>query len=129
MVFFGQQKIRDEEKTTTADGAGMNTISTTSTTTNLKFPKIARGFCKLEAHECIKGELLNCCQHDEQRCLRGSGVNTEGEPWLEKLKKERIRWHPDKFTHKMGKKFEREAQEFFQILQALVKKAEEELGK
>lgn len=122
MAFFGQQK------TTTAD-AGMNTASTTSTTSDLKFPKITRGFCKLEARECVKGELFDCCQHDVQRCLRGSGVNTEGEPWLEKLKKERVRWHPDKFAHKMGKKFEKEAQEFFQILQALVKKAEKELGK
>ena len=132
MVFFGQQKTGEEEKKT-AD-AGMSTTSTTSTTTttnpnNLRFPKITRGFCKLEAHECVKGERLDCCQHDVQRCLRGSAVNTEGAAWLEKLKKERIRWHPDKFAHKMGKKFEKEAQEFFQILQALVKKAEKDLGK
>lgn len=105
MVFFEQQKTGEEEKTTTVD-AGMNS---TSTTDDLKFPKITRGFCKLEARECVKGEFLDCCQHDVQRCLRGSGVNTEGESWLEKLKKERIRWHPDKFAHKMGKKFEKEA--------------------
>jgi hypothetical protein len=126
MVFFGQQKTCDGEKTT-AD-AGMSTTSTT-TTNDLRFPKITRGFCKLEAHECVKGERIDCCQHDVQRCLRGSTVNTEGEAWLDKLKKERIRWHPDKFAHKMGKKFEKEAQEFFQILQALVKKADKDLGK
>jgi hypothetical protein len=124
MAFFGQQKTGEGEKTT-AD-AGM---STTSTTNDLRFPKITRGFCKLEAHECVKGERIDCCQHDVQRCLRGSAVNTEGEAWLDKLKKERIRWHPDKFAHKMGKQFEKEAQEFFQILQALVKKAEKDLGK
>jgi hypothetical protein len=127
MVFFGQQKTGEEEKT--AADAGTNTTSTTSTTDDIKFPKITRGFCKLEAYQCVKGELLDFCQHDVQRCLKGSGANTEGEPWLEKLKKERIRWHPDKFAHKMGKKFEKEAQEFFQILQALVKKAEKDLGK
>jgi hypothetical protein len=124
MVFFGQQKTGEEERK--AADAGMGATSTTS---DLRFPKITRGFCKLEAHECVKGERLDCCQHDVQRCLRGSAVNTEGAAWLEKLKKERIRWHPDKFAHKMGKKFEKEAQEFFQILQALIKKAEKDLGK
>lgn len=101
MVFFWkQQKTGDEEKTTTTVDAGMNT--TTSPTSDSKFPKITRGFCKLEARECVEGVLLDCCQHDVQRCLQGSGVNTEGEPWLEKLK-ERVRLHPDKFAHKMGR--------------------------
>jgi len=69
------------------------------------------GIC--EKRKCIKGEKLGFCHHQLLALVMGSGeVNM---PWL---KKERLRWHPDKFP---GREEVRErAQEMFQMLQRLI---------
>ncbi|KAE9370047.1 hypothetical protein N431DRAFT_484380 [Stipitochalara longipes BDJ] len=86
------------------------------------FPKIQAGFCTVVSRDCVRGEKLRICQHDVLRVLKGSGVQVDGEEWLERLKRERLRWHPDKFSNKMGKKWEAEAKELFQMIQALTER-------
>jgi hypothetical protein len=62
---------------------------------------------------CIKGEKLGICHHQLKELLRGSGLYDVG--WL---KKERLRWHPDKFP---GREEVKElAQEMFQMFQRLI---------
>jgi len=69
------------------------------------------GIC--EARKCIKGEKLGFCHHQLLALLVGSGEVNVGS-----LKKERLRWHPDKFP---GREEVRErAQEMFQMLQRLI---------
>jgi hypothetical protein len=62
---------------------------------------------------CIKGEKLGICHHQLKGLLRGSGLYDVS--WL---KKERLRWHPDKFP---GREEVKElAQEMFQMFQRLI---------
>lgn len=51
----------------------------------------------MEKRGCIKGKNLGVCVHDIGKVLKGSGMfDTEG--WMAWLKRERLRWHPDKFV-------------------------------
>jgi hypothetical protein len=86
------------------------------------FPKIVGWECYVSSRECVRGEKLGICQHDVARVLKGSGIQVDGDEWLERLKRERLRWHPDKFSSKMGAKWAAEAQELFQMLQALMER-------
>jgi hypothetical protein len=86
------------------------------------FPKIPARFCLVSSRDCVRGEKLNICQHDVLRVLKGLGKQNEGEEWLERLKRERTRWHPDNVNRKMGKNWEVEAREMFQMLQALTER-------
>ena len=88
-------------------------------TQGLPFPKIRGRLCGVSSRDCVRGEKLGICQHDVLRVLKGAGVDIDGEEWLERLKRERLRWHPDKFSSKMGKRWEAEAKEIFQMIQAL----------
>jgi hypothetical protein len=91
-------------------------------TQGLPFPKIRGRLCGVSSRDCVRGEKLGICQHDVLRVLKGAGVDIDGEEWLERLKRERLRWHPDKFSSKMGKRWEAEAKELFQMIQALAEK-------
>jgi hypothetical protein len=62
---------------------------------------------------CIKGEKLGICHHQLKELLRGSGLYDAG--WL---KKERLRWHPDKFPGR--EEVKGLAQEMFQMFQRLI---------
>lgn len=61
----------------------------------------------------MKGERLDFCHHQLKKFLMGSGVYDTA--WL---KKERVRWHPDKFPGQEA--VGALAQEMFQMLQMLV---------
>ncbi|KAE8444366.1 hypothetical protein EG329_000566 [Mollisiaceae sp. DMI_Dod_QoI] len=89
---------------------------------DLSFPKIESEGCSLWLRDCVKGEKLGICQHDVLRVLKGSGVQVEGDQWIERLKRERLRWHPDKFSGKVGKQWEDESKEMFQMVQVLLEK-------
>lgn len=91
---------------------------------SVSFPSIAAQDCGFGGRDCLKGEKMRICQHDLLRVLKGSGVQVEGEQWVERLKRERLRWHPDKFSGKMGKQWEDEAKEMFQMIQVLIERAE-----
>jgi hypothetical protein len=64
---------------------------------------------------CVRGELMGVCCHDVERVLReGAGVvYDEGY-----LRKERLRWHPDRFTGRGDVQVM--AQEMFQMIQRLI---------
>jgi len=66
---------------------------------------------------CVVGERLGVCHHEVERMLMGMG-NEGGEYGEEWLKKERLRWHPDRFTGR-GETQEL-CKEMFQILQRLI---------
>ncbi|KAF8851211.1 hypothetical protein BDZ45DRAFT_767251 [Acephala macrosclerotiorum] len=55
------------------------------------FPKPGNFRCR--GNDCLKADNINCCHHDLEKVLRGSGEFSER--WL---KKERHQWHPDKFS-------------------------------
>lgn len=61
----------------------------------------------------MKGERLGFCNHQLKEFLMGSGVYDTA-----RLKKEKVRWHPDKFPGRdaVGAL----AQELFQMLQMLI---------
>ncbi|KUJ13823.1 uncharacterized protein LY89DRAFT_672104 [Mollisia scopiformis] len=90
----------------------------------VSFPVIKAEVCG-HTRDCVRGEKLGICHHDVLRVLRGSGVHVEGEQWIERLKRERLRWHPDKFVRKMGTEFKDEAKEMFQMVQVILEKAEQ----
>jgi hypothetical protein len=62
---------------------------------------------------CVKCEILNTCIHLLEATLRGSGQYSEA--WL---KKERLRWHPDRFSARI--EFQEQAQELFKMMQGLL---------
>ena len=64
---------------------------------------------------CVKAENLGpgVCHHGVEKLLKGSGECSE--KWL---KKERLRWHPDRFT--TGQELALKAQEVFQLIQRLI---------
>ncbi|KAF4620139.1 hypothetical protein G7Y89_g14682 [Cudoniella acicularis] len=67
---------------------------------------------------CVKGEKLRICYHKLELPFRKTAKGEYGEEWL---KKERLRWHPDKFP--AGEWLEgtqEKAQEMFQLIQALI---------
>lgn len=72
------------------------------------FPRPHRYGCKQK--RCIRGDKLNICHHDVEKTLRGSGMYSE--KWL---RKERLRWHPDKFSGRP--EVRDEAQELFQLIE------------
>lgn len=90
----------------------------------VKFPFIKNVECGYGSSDCVKGEKLKICHHDVMRVMKGSKVHIEGDLWVQRLKNERLRWHPDKFSQAMGKKFENEAKEMFQMIQRILKTAE-----
>lgn len=101
---------------------------TTTVIDKLMFPRIIHESCEVNSRDCLQAPTLDICQHDLLRVLQGSGVQTEGEQWIERLKRERLRWHPDMFGRKMGlqlgKRWESEAKEIFQMVQALIEREE-----
>ena len=78
---------------------------------SLTFPKPPTYRCKKV--NCIRGEHIEACHHDVERTMLGSGCYTKD--WL---KKERLKWHPDKF-HAMGKT-QTMASEMFVLIQRLI---------
>ena len=75
------------------------------------FPQTPTYGCK--ENRCIKGELVSACHHDMERTMIGSGCYSKD--WL---KKERLKWHPDKF-HGMGG-IQEMAAEMFVLIQRLI---------
>lgn len=61
----------------------------------------------------MKGDKLGFCQHQLRELFMGSG-----EYEMVWLKRERLRWHPDKFPG--GGEVQALAQEMFQVIQALI---------
>ncbi|KAH9223885.1 hypothetical protein DL95DRAFT_452869 [Leptodontidium sp. 2 PMI_412] len=82
-------------------------------------PFLPRG-AKCKEKRCVRGELLGVCHHELQTLFKGNG--TFGLAWL---KRERLRWHPDRFAGRIGRgEDKREAREFagemFRLVQILV---------
>lgn len=75
------------------------------------FPEPPSYGCKKT--NCIRGEHIAACHHEIERTMLGSGCY--GTDWL---KKERLKWHPDKF-HGMGRT-QTMASEMFVLIQRLV---------
>ncbi|TGO35438.1 hypothetical protein BHYA_0158g00200 [Botrytis hyacinthi] len=78
----------------------------------------AQGFPHLKKHgcarnNCVRGEILGVCHHEVEMTLRGSGVFDE-----KVMKKERLRWHPDRWTGKGDLQIK--ANEFFQLIQRII---------
>lgn len=69
--------------------------------------------CKEKGTGCVEGERLDFCHHQLKSFLMGSGMYDTA--WL---KKERVRWHPDKFPGR--EEVGALAQELFQMLQMLI---------
>ena len=90
--------------------------------TYLPFPRIRPMFCTAIGRDCVRGDKLGICQHDVERVLKGSGIQMDGAAWLKWLGKERLNWHTDRFKNWVGKKWEPEAREMFQMIQALIDK-------
>ncbi|CAG8949951.1 hypothetical protein HYFRA_00004282 [Hymenoscyphus fraxineus] len=67
--------------------------------------------------KCIRGAKLDVCHHDVDMIFRRMDFPLEM-PYDGFLKKERLRWHPDRFSTRL--KFQDEAKEFFQLLQKLI---------
>lgn len=91
-------------------------IDTTNTT---PFPRlrVKEGGC-VGRRGCIKGKKLDVCVHGVERVLKGSGMfGTEA--WMTWLKRERVRWHPDKFVGRG--EVQDMAAEMFQLVQAVVR--------
>lgn len=63
---------------------------------------------------CVRGEVLGVCHHDVRALLEGSGCLSVG--WA---KKERVRWHPDRFVGREEAVAVR-AGEMFRLVQRLV---------
>lgn len=68
-----------------------NGLQAFRTDLNAPFPKVKNFGCQ-EA-KCAKNDVLNCCICDFEKVLRGSGSFSK-----EWLRKERLGWHPDKFS-------------------------------
>ena len=55
------------------------------------------------------------CHHEVERTLMDVAGNKYSVTWL---KKERLRWHPDRFSNRIESRFL--AQEIFQLIQSLI---------
>jgi hypothetical protein len=77
-----------------------------------KFPR-PRGMDGCKEKGCVKGEGLAVCHYQLSRLLRGCDAYE-----LTWLKRERLRWHPDKFPGR--EEVKALAQEMFQMLQRLI---------
>lgn len=77
-----------------------------------QFP-IPTGFGSCREKVCVKGDKLGFCQHQLRELFIGSG-----EYKMVWLKRERLRWHPDKFPNRDEVRVL--AQEMFQVIQALI---------
>ncbi|QSZ30623.1 hypothetical protein DSL72_000180 [Monilinia vaccinii-corymbosi] len=75
------------------------------------FPKIRRYGC--QRANCVKGEVLGVCHHDVEVTLRGSGCFDE-----KMVKKERLKWHPDRWTGKG--ELQKMSNELFQLIQRII---------
>lgn len=67
--------------------------------------------------DCLRVPGLGACHHELERTLRGSGEYAER--WL---KRERVRWHPDRFV--AMKEGIKGAEEMFQLMQRLLEGVE-----
>ncbi|TGO59672.1 hypothetical protein BCON_0042g00400 [Botryotinia convoluta] len=77
-----------------------------------------QGFPRLKKHgcarnNCVQGEILGVCHHEVEMTLRGSGAFDE-----KMMKKERLRWHPDRWTGKGD--LQTKANELFQLIQRII---------
>jgi hypothetical protein len=77
-----------------------------------QFPMPA-GIRSCQERVCVKGEKLGFCHHQLRVLLKGSDQYEIA--WL---KKERLRWHPDKFTGRG--EVQELTQEMFQMMQRLI---------
>lgn len=75
------------------------------------FPQLPSYGC--ERNPCVRGERLGVCHHDMEQTMLGSGCYSRD--WL---KKESLKWHPDKF-HGMGQTQDMAAQ-MFVLIQRLI---------
>ena len=64
---------------------------------------------------CLVAELLGICHHDVKVLLRNSGEYGEGF-----LRKERLRWHPDRFVGVRREEDAWKAKEMFQLIMRLL---------
>jgi len=77
------------------------------------FPRPPQFDCKRNG--CIRGDKLMVCHHEVERTLMDVAGNKYSVTWL---KKERLRWHPDRFSNRIESRFL--AQEIFQLIQSLI---------
>lgn len=63
--------------------------------------------------KCIHGEHLRACHHELNKTLKGSASYS-----LAFLKRERLRWHPDRFSRRV--EFQNHAQEMFQLIGRII---------
>ncbi|ESZ96896.1 hypothetical protein SBOR_2690 [Sclerotinia borealis F-4128] len=75
------------------------------------FPKLKKHGC--ERNNCVNGNVLGVCHHEVEATLRGSGCFDE-----KSVKKERLRWHPDRWTGKG--QLQVMSNELFQLIQRIV---------
>lgn len=75
------------------------------------FPTLGKHGCGRQ--NCVKGDKLGVCHHEVEMTLRGSGCVNE-----KMLKKERLRWHPDRWTGKA--ELQVKCNELFQLVQRIV---------
>ncbi|KAF7915958.1 hypothetical protein EAE99_009962 [Botrytis elliptica] len=76
-----------------------------------EFPRLEKYGCA--RNNCIRGEILGVCHHEVEMTLRGSGVFDE-----KMMKRERLRWHPDRWTGKGDLQIK--ANELFQLIQRII---------
>ncbi|TGO89478.1 hypothetical protein BPOR_0107g00040 [Botrytis porri] len=76
-----------------------------------EFPRLKKHGCA--RNNCVQGEILGVCHHEVELTLRGSGVFDE-----KMMKKERLRWHPDRWTGKGDLQIK--ANELFQLIQRII---------
>ncbi|TGO28651.1 hypothetical protein BPAE_0025g00600 [Botrytis paeoniae] len=76
-----------------------------------EFPRLKKHGCA--RNNCVRGEILGVCHHEVEMTLRGSGVFDE-----KMMKKERLRWHPDRWTGKGDLQIK--ANELFQLIQRII---------
>lgn len=78
-----------------------------------KFPRPGRRGATCTARRCMRGEKLGVCVHQVEAVFRQNGQYSRD--WL---KRERLRWHPDKFSARP--EIAALAQELFQMFQHLI---------
>ncbi|KAM0157557.1 hypothetical protein ACHAPG_004681 [Botrytis cinerea] len=76
-----------------------------------EFPRLKKHGCARQ--NCVRGEILGVCHHEVELTLRGSGAFDE-----KMMKKERLRWHPDRWTGKGD--LQTKANELFQLIQRII---------
>ncbi|THV44888.1 hypothetical protein BGAL_0561g00040 [Botrytis galanthina] len=76
-----------------------------------EFPRLKKHGCA--RNNCVRGEILGVCHHEVEMTLRGSGVFDE-----KMMKKERLRWHPDRWTGKGDLQIK--ANVLFQLIQRII---------